>query len=116
MPKNHNYFSETPHIDSNAYVQAGVSATIAKASIRGELVVLNDQLETLLHYGVQDGDQVPELRFSASSRNDFLALEGGVVLSAAAKSKSYEKTLFDWPGISHEDFIFDISDRVAIMQ
>ncbi|MBC7659443.1 MAG: hypothetical protein H7249_07015 [Chitinophagaceae bacterium] len=105
-----------PHVNTFAYVQAGVSNAVVKAYIRGNLVVLEDHLANLLHYGVYDAETTPELRFSLMSTNRYNALNGGVNLVAAAMGQTYQKVLFDWPGSTNEENLFDYSEPVAILQ
>jgi hypothetical protein len=107
-----------PAAAAQVYVQAGVDIAIAEAIARGDVILLDDQLDNELALLFEDSDR-RYIRFDASSRNSLHALSGYVFIRARAGvgpvSKSYERDLLRWDGYSQDELLFDYSERVAIL-
>ncbi|HYX36982.1 MAG TPA: hypothetical protein VE954_28105 [Oligoflexus sp.] len=110
--------SLVPAASAQVYVQAGLDIAIAEAIARGDVVLLDDQLNNEIALTFEDSDR-GYIRFDASSRNSLRALSGHVLVRAKAGlgpfSKSYERDLLRWDGLSQDQLLFDYSDRVAIL-
>jgi hypothetical protein len=107
-----------PAASAEIYVQAGVDIAIAEAIARGDVILIDDQLRNELALLFEDSDR-GYIRFDATSRNSLHALSGHVFIRAKAGvgpiSKSYERDLLRWDGYSHDELLFDYSERVAIL-
>jgi hypothetical protein len=108
-----------PAAAAQIYVQAGVDIAIAEAIARGDVILIDDVLRNDLALIFEDSDR-GYIRFDATSRNALDALSGYVFIRAKAGvgpiSKSYERDLLRWGGYSHDELLFDYSERVAILK
>ncbi|MGA9769097.1 MAG: hypothetical protein WBV94_08660 [Blastocatellia bacterium] len=117
-----------PHVESNAYVQAGADIVVASAGAGASMVLLNDDLTLNGELAIKFDDPVKGPYFSAkySGFNDMEMLSGRVYAYACVKvltttwggwhnliphfsweDKCYNSDLFKWTGFKINGYLFN---------
>ncbi|MFW7381887.1 MAG: hypothetical protein ACOH5I_23980 [Oligoflexus sp.] len=102
-----------PQVETRAYTQLGVSVPFVEVALRGNVLVLQDELLVTAGTSLVEGPSDVLLYFDASLRNRLRALDGYITASAKTGffgKREFEEDVFSWAGYELDEFVVAIDD------
>jgi len=106
-----------PSAKANAYLLAGIDVKLIKGSARGDLLLVDGQINNALGAHFSPRGETPTIDISAVGDLAFSAFDGSITASVqvpeGGKQKTYNSELFRWNGISKSARLYERSQKIA---